>query len=166
MCDVTLHTKAAAAASLCDVRKACVWALLPHVTTVCACGACRASRKQQHPQCKPAAAAAAADARRLLGVTHLGDDDDDQQQHGGMFDSMLQHMSAAGVDMRPAGGGGGEGEGTPAAAAAAGGPFSGDQSALQSMLVLVREDVDRLAQHWRDKEGRKLQANAADVWQR
>ena len=69
---------------------------------------------------------------------------------------------------------GGEGEGSPAAAAAAaaaaagggGGVFSGDQSALQSMLVLVREDVERLAQQWRDTEGRKLQANAADVWQR
>jgi hypothetical protein len=105
----------------------------------------------------------------LLGVTHLGDDDY-QQQHGGMFDSMLQHMSAAGVNMAPtAAAAGGEGEGSPAAAAAAGGGggvFSGDQLALQSMLVLVREDVERLAQQWRDTEGCKLQANAADVWQR
>lgn len=120
----------------------------------------RTQRKQAQPQRK----AVHVDPGLLLGLLPDGEQ---EQQHAGTLGALLQHMSAAGVNMARAAGGG---QGAPgSAAAAAAGPvsvFNGDPVKLQQMQELVGEDVQRLAQHWREHEGHKLQAGAAEVWTR
>jgi hypothetical protein len=126
---------------------------------------CRNPRKQAQPQRK----AVPADPRLLLGLLP---DDEQAQQHAGTLGALLQHMSAAGVNMAPAAG---SSQGAPAsaasaAAAAAGagavGVFNSDPVKLQQVQELVGEDVQRLAQDWRQHEGHKLQAGAGDIWTR
>lgn len=123
----------------------------------------RAQRKQAQPQRK----AVRVDPGLLLGPLP---DAEQEQQHAGTLGALLQqHMSAAGVNMAPAAVGGQGAPASASAAAAAAGPvgvFNGDPVKLGQMQELVGQDVQRLAQHWREHEGHKLQAGAAEVWTR
>jgi hypothetical protein len=81
-------------------------------------------------------------------------------------------MSAAGVNFAPAGPTAAAGSSDTAAAAAAaaaaggaGGVFGGNQSQVEEMILLVREDVERMGQQWRQTEGCKIEAVAGDVWE-
>lgn len=109
-----------------------------------------------------------ADARLLL-------DDFEEPEQNHTFNTLLQHMSAAGISMgmgptAAAAAGAGGGSDSPAAAAAGragdGGMFTGDATKLQEMLELAQEDVQRLVQLWKQQNLSKLQAAAPDIWLR
>lgn len=144
---------------------------MPHLTSAPSCRLAgplfvdlahvfRAQRKQAQPQRK----AVRVDPGLLLGLLPDGEQ---EQQDAGTLGALLQHMSAAGVNMARAAG---CSQGAPgSASAAAPGPagvFNGDPVKLQQMQELVGEDVQRLAQHWREHEGHKLQEGAAEIWTR